>query len=165
MLSSISIVALLTTFPVSEDVGLSPKWHGTWHGTMTTVNSMDLRRQIAVVFEVKPIKKSRALTWRMTYGTGDKKLVKNYKLIPKEKSPGRFLLDEGNGVALPARMVGDVIYSQFKAGDLFLTARYELRGKELHFELTSAQPQKLGRLKVLAVRVVQSVLLRRKKRN
>jgi hypothetical protein len=45
-----------------------------------------------------------------------------------------------NLVALEARLVNNVIYSQFSVGGGLVTPRYELHGETLRFEVTSSKP-------------------------
>ncbi len=115
---------------------LPDEWHGTWVGKLT-IHSDDRPSEVPLTLEVQPAK-GGAFTWKLTYGDGDKKVVKDYKLVPTEKA-GRFVLDEGGGVELPVRLVNGVMYCHFETSEQVLTARYELREKVLRFEVTSAK--------------------------
>ena len=132
---------------------------------MIVTSAADKRSEVLLVFKVEPIKGTNAVTWAMTYGEGDKKVVKDYKLVPVEDKLGRFRIDERNAVALDARLVNGAIYSQFEVGGYSLTARYELRGDTLRFEVTSskrAAKKTGGDIQGYEVEVVQSAELRKK---
>ncbi len=124
-----------------KPAALPADWHGEWAGTLAMTSQNDTKTDVAVRLKIEPIRGSDDLTWKLTYGTGDKQVVKDYKLVPTT-APGRFRIDEQNGIVLDARLVGGVLYSQFEVGGNWLTARYELRDGKLRFEVTSAKPAK-----------------------
>ena len=167
MLPSVVVAASLFVVADKEKdaAALPAAWHGTWAGTMVITPAAGKPTDVPLVFKVGPLKGTPDLAWVMTYGGGEKAVVKDYKLVPADGKPGRFRIDEGNGVALDARLAGGVLYSQFEVGGNLLTARYELRGDVLRFEVTSAKPaEKTGRGQVqgYAVEVVQAAELRKK---
>ncbi len=120
---------------------LPADWHGEWAGTLVMTGRNDTNTNVPIKLKIEPIAGSADLTWKLTYGTGDKQQVKDYKLVPT-KTAGRFRIDEQNGIVLDARLAGGVLYSQFEVGGNWLTARYELRVGRLRFEVTSATPAK-----------------------
>ena len=145
---------------------LPKEWQGSWQGTLKIRNSKDKESSVAIGLEIQPIKATRHFTWKIIYGEGDKKSVRDYKLVPIKEMPGRFHIDEGNGILLDARLVDNVIYSQFRVGDAMLTARYELRGTALLFEITSAKAsaKKIGKgmIQGYLIQVVQSAVMKKK---
>ncbi len=130
-------------YAVAEEkspVVLPVAWHGAWHGKLLMTGAADRTTEVAIVLDIAPIKGSRDYTWKVTYGEGEKKAVKDYKLVPDPAGrPGRFQTDEQNGVVLDCRLVGNVLYSHFEVMGIVLTARNELRGDIMHFEVTSAR--------------------------
>ena len=46
--------------------------------------------------------------------------MRDYKLIPQTDKPGVFVMDENNGILLDCRLLGNVMFSQFKVGDVLL---------------------------------------------
>lgn len=125
--------------PSDPDHKLSTQWHGTWKGKMLIANSNGSEREINIVMEIAPVKNSKNVTWRITYGEADKKMVKDYELVPVPSSPGQFMIDEKNGILLPARMVRQTLYSRFVVGKQFLSARYNLNKDKLVFEVVSSK--------------------------
>jgi hypothetical protein len=151
----------------ADTPALPAEWHGTWAGTMLMTSAADKRTEVPVVMEIGPAKGGKGFTWKTTYGDGDKKVVKDYLLVPDGDKPGRFVCDERNGIGLAARLVDGVMYSTFEVGGAVLTARYELREKVLRFEITSAKPAKEktggGQVQDYPVDVVQAAELKRSK--
>ena len=160
----VSSLLLYGTDEPQPATGLPPAWQGTWKGTMVIHGPAGQRSDVPLVFRVAPLPGSTALTWVMTYGTGEKTMVKDYKLVPVPGKPGRFQIDEKNGITLDARLADQVLYSQFGVGKALLTARYELRGDTLWFEVTSAQPAPTktgGQVQGYIVDVVQAAALKK----
>jgi hypothetical protein len=145
---------------------LATNWHGSWSGKMVSTDAEDKSSEVALVVNIEPIKGSSTLTWTMTYGDGDKAIVKDYKLVPVKDKPGRFLLDEQNGAAFDARLVNDELISQVEIGGAVVSARYELQGDTLRFEVISLRPAKEktgnGNVQGFVVEVVQKAELRKK---
>jgi hypothetical protein len=145
---------------------LPADWHGTWTGKLVITSPADLTTEVPVALAVEPIRGTDEVTWAVTYGEGGKKVEKGYKLVPVAGKPGRFRIDERNGIVLDARLVGGVLYSHFEVGGNWLTARYELRDGAIRFEVTSAKPaaEKTGDGKVQGypVESVQAAELKRK---
>jgi hypothetical protein len=164
------IVLLLVGSAVTDEkkpsAPLSTEWQGTWTGKLAIAGPNNERSEVPVALRIEPIKGSSELTWAITYGEGDKAVVRDYKISPDGENPYRLRIDEKNGVVLEARLVNNVIYSQFSVGGGLVTARYELRGDTLRFEVTSSKPaaQKKGegRVQGYVFEVVQSAELKKK---
>jgi hypothetical protein len=158
------LVALALT--ADKPTPLPADWHGTWTGTFVISGPADKSSEAPVVMVIEPIKDSAAVTWKTTFGKGEKEVVKDYTLVPVADKPGRFVVDEKNGIELAARLVNGVLYSTFEVGGAVLTARYELRDKAIRFEITSAKPAKAktgdGQVQDYPVDVVQAAELKRK---
>lgn len=164
-LSRCSFVALLLAGVAAAGDGLPAGWHGTWAGTMTSTTAADKATEVPLVLVVAPIAGSADLTWKATFGTGEKAVVKDYRLVPEKDAPGRFKIDERNGSVLDARLVGGVLYSTFEAGGIVFAARYELRGDAIRYELTTAKrgdKTAAGQVQHYRIEVVQAAELRKK---
>jgi hypothetical protein len=148
-----------------QTMPLPSAWHGTWKGKVVTTTANDKSSEVMVKLRIEPIKGTCDVTWTTTYVDGVKTQVRDYRLVPDSDKPGRFRIDERNGVLLDARLVNGVIYSQFKVGGSVLTARYELRGDILRLEVTSAMPADdksgTGAIQALVVGVVQTAELKK----
>jgi hypothetical protein len=121
----------------TPDAAFANTWQGVWTGRLT------VRAANGKVFDrpwelhITPIKGSQALTWRIISGLGGKTSERNYQLIPDPKNPGRFKVDEKNGIEIDARLMGNTLYSYYKDGDVLICTRFERRGESLHVELAS----------------------------
>lgn len=108
-----------------------PEWHGQWRGTLTIAGAA---QTIPMGLDIEPIEGRDALAWRIIYGEGSSRQVRDYELLPGD-APGRFVIDEKNGILLDARLEGGVLVSAFEVQGNTLVARYELRGEELRYEI------------------------------
>lgn len=132
---------LATAVATAQEHALPKAWHGVWRGTMDNTVKSGKTMKVPVVFEILPVADSTDLVWRKTYGgEGDRKVVKDYRLVRNPKRPDRFAVDEQNGIKLDLRKVGDVLHGCFRIGDQIYTSRYELRDGTVRFEITVAEP-------------------------
>lgn len=166
----LAILAIVSTASLAAAADPQPAlpvaWHGTWTGTMTVTDASDQATEVEVALTIAPVPDTRTATWKTTYGTGERAVVKDYAIVPVDGKPGRFRIDEKNGVLLDARLAGRTLYSQFEVAGAVLTARYELRGDVLAFEITSAKPRPeksgKGTVQSYAVNAVQTADLKKK---
>jgi hypothetical protein len=102
MIRSLPLILLLTSVVVADDKKAPPlpaDWYGTWAGKLAMTDRTGMTTEIPLTLKVEPIKGTDEVTWVATYGEGEKKAVKDYKLVPAGK-PGRFRIDEQNGSPL-----------------------------------------------------------------
>jgi len=79
------------------------------------------------------------LTWKTEYQSATRPMTKDYTLRVSDASKGVFITDEGEGTLLMDYQFGNKLYSVFEVDGILLTATYELRGRELIFEVTSGK--------------------------
>jgi hypothetical protein len=114
-----------------------PGWAGTWRGTLTNLPVRPGTTPVEVTMEIGPLPTAddTCATWRTTYFEGGKKSqVKDYKLC-RGSGPDDLFIDEGDGVKLTARWIGEVLVSPFKYGNLLLVSEARLRGEVLEEEI------------------------------
>lgn len=128
----------LAVLTLAAPPSLPPAWHGAWAGTLHVTPAAGEPTTVAMSLVVKPLAGGR-LTWTLTYGDGDKKDIRRYELVPGDK-PGRFVIDEKNGITLPARLTGDTLVGLFQVGDRHLHTRHHLTGGVIRYELTTFAP-------------------------
>ena len=73
--------------------------------------------------------------WKTTYSEGGQvKTVKDYKLC-RGTGASDLYIDEGGGVRLPARVIGEALVIPFKADEVLLVSTMRLRGETLEIEI------------------------------
>lgn len=79
--------------------------------------------------------------WKTTYSEGGVvKQVKDYTFC-RGAGPDDLYTDEGGGVRLPARWIGDVLVTPFKVGQVLLVVQTRLRGNVLDEEILTVDDQ------------------------
>lgn len=159
-------LALALCFAADEKPALPAAWHGDWRGTLAITAATGKFTEVPMGLKIEPLEAARGYKWAITYGAGAKAQVRDYKLVPDGDKPGRFKIDERNGIVLSARLVGDTVFSTFEVEGALLSARYELRGDALLFEIVSNKKgEKTGDGKVqdFTAEVVQRAELKKAK--
>ncbi len=138
--SSIAVVLLfgcLSLVGAQEKVAPRKSWAGKWRGTLTNFPIRPNAKPVEVLLEIGPLPETdnACATWRTTYSEGGVvKQVKDYKLC-RGTGPDDLFIDEGGGVKLPARWIGDVLVSPFKYDTILLVSQMRLRGDVLEEEI------------------------------
>lgn len=134
-------VSIIPTTALSNN-SFPQNWQGTWSGVMSDRNIRGKSRTVPMTIRIKPIsQKPIRYTWQITYGTGAKKLVRNYELVAINQSVGHFAIDEKDGTLIDAWWLGNKLYSQFRVENQLLSTEEQLKGNRLHYELVVYQPQ------------------------
>lgn len=135
-MSALMLTVLLVQPPAVEPM-LSPDWFGVWAGTLRITPEKGEPRETTMTLEITPIGVTGRFVFRITYGLGDAAQVRDYELVPKKDKPGRFEIDEKNGIKLDARLTGGTLYSAFQVGDVLIQSKYERVGDVLQVEMVA----------------------------
>ena len=77
--------------------------------------------------------------WKTTYTeSGSVTSVKDYKLC-RGGGPEDIYIDEGGGVKLSARVIGDSLIVPFRSDKTLLVSTYRLRGEVLELEILTVE--------------------------
>ncbi len=158
------VAALLLLLPAPLAAQAPPDWAGTWRGTLQNLPARPDAPRVDVEMELGafPVADSACAPWRTTYREGGTvRQVKDYRLC-RGRGPEDLVVDEGDGVRLPARWLGDVLVSPFKYGSTLLVVTTRVRGDELVEEIvTAADRPATDAIVGLEARGVQRLVLRR----
>ncbi|WP_171976472.1 hypothetical protein [Brasilonema sennae] len=126
--------------PASSSNSFPQNWQGTWSGTMFNSPVQGRSQTVPMTLRIQPISNNpMRYSWQITYGTGAKKLVRNYELVAKDQGASHFVIDEKDGTLIDAWWVGDRLYSQFRVKNRLLNTQYERQSNRLHYELVTYQ--------------------------
>jgi hypothetical protein len=112
---------------------LPEAWHGVWTGRAVLIGPEGERVRFPMSLRIEPLDDPGAapgaLSWELVYNEGELRQVRGYTIAPVTQAPGRFRIDEGNGIAIEATLFADdILYSSFDVQGSRLTTRHALRG-------------------------------------
>ena len=121
---------------------LPEKWIGTFAGRVTT-------RPQQMLFDMKltiaPTAKPDRFTFTVIYEGAFGKQERNYALDVVDAQAGRFVIDERNGIKLPATLAFDTLHSHFVVMGNRITTRYSLdTAGDISFELITYNDKQAG---------------------
>lgn len=133
----ISLIFGLLCLQAASAQTFADKCLGSWKGTMYMYGQGILRDSVNVKLTVAKTADPNAWTWKTEYLSATLPQVKDYILRFKDKN--MYVTDEGGGIELNNYVFENKMYNIFEVEGITLTATYELREKELIFEVTSGK--------------------------
>lgn len=109
--------------------GFPSSWIGRWKGEMTVLGGDDGARAPGFSMElvIAPTEKPDRYQWTIIYDGLAGRQQRNYTLVVQDAARGEFLIDENNGIVLPARELGGVLHSSFVVAGNRIHSREQLR--------------------------------------
>jgi len=149
--------------PLAAGTG-KDNWTGAWEGELQNfpnrpgAPAVKIRREVGTW----PKREGECAAFRTIYSEGSvEKGRKDYKLC-RSAAPDQYVVDEGGGVELKARMFDSKLVSVFKYGPTLLIAVTQVRGKEMTEEIFTAADQPAGEAVVtLETRSLQRLKFRK----
>lgn len=114
------------------------QWLGTWRGTLLAYSDGKARELVPFELRVASGEQPAAVDWCLVYGVGPAADVRNYRLVEVDRNAGHYVIDEGDGIELQARLADDTLVAVFAVTGSTLVVRYIWRGDHIDFELESA---------------------------
>ncbi len=102
------------------------------------------KQNFSVQLVVSPSQSPDRWTWQITYNGAAGKSVRDYELVAIDESKGRYVLDEKNGIKLPATLFEDSLHFHFTVSGQTLWSRYRLVTKDetvIEYEMVTASGQ------------------------
>jgi dipeptidyl aminopeptidase/acylaminoacyl peptidase len=139
-------------------------WEGKWKGKLVNipakldVTPVEVEREIGAF----PTANNTCSMFKTTYSElGVVKQVKDYKIC-RGTGADDIYIDEGNGVKLTAKVVGDSLISPFKYGNILLISTMRLRGDTLEEEILTVddKPATMG-VQPMNAKGIQRIELKR----
>lgn len=119
---------------------------GHWLGTCDVIIPGSDQPTFSVEMErlVAPTENPGELTWTIVYRAPGLEQVRPYTMSVSDQAPGRYLLDEHNGILIPHYFFHDgILVSEYQVGNIRLMTRETFHGRKSDFEIiiTSVDPE------------------------
>lgn len=167
-----ALVFTIAVLPLSGQ-GFNSAWCGRYEGPLKIWQGGELRQELRMRLEIRPLVADSNWMWEITYVSPDVTDLRSYELVRVDSIPGRYRIDEKNDIVLDADLNDQVLFSRFDLGDSWITATYRFGEDSLEFEIFSgngAQPRITGgvseevpEVKVFPLTVYQRAVLARMK--
>lgn len=108
---------------VPAAAALPEHWVGRWSGPSTSTAPGRPPLKFSMGLDIAPDGPGQ-WTWTITYDGAQGAQVRRYHLRSSGDDPGRFVIDENNGIVLQATLIDGSLYCPFSLGDQTLTAIY-----------------------------------------
>ena len=106
-------------------------WCGQWCGELEVFGARP--RKVPMELHLEPV--GDAFTWKIIYGEGSKRQVRDYVLRVVDAAKGRFEVDEQNSIVLPATFRNGVLAQSFAVGTSALAVFVRRDDETLRFEV------------------------------
>jgi hypothetical protein len=134
----IILVALFTSAIVNAQTLFPNKCIGNWKGIMKIYSKGVLKDTVTVLLTIKK-QTDTSWMWKTQYVSTKMPVTKNYLLRLKDRLNNVYVTDEGDGIELKGYLFENKLYNVFETEGIMLTSFYELREKQLYFEVTSGK--------------------------
>ncbi|GAB5519557.1 MAG: hypothetical protein RhofKO_18080 [Rhodothermales bacterium] len=124
--SVLLLYGVLAALPASaQPAPLPDAWLGEWHGSMVNLTPSDTSAAIPVQLRLTRLPDG-VYQFRTVYNDDEQLGLRDYRLIPDDRTAGRFILDEQNGIRLHAQLIAGELITSFQVGDQALVSRYAI---------------------------------------
>lgn len=145
-------------------------WHGIWRGTCKATRPDGKGYSFAMELHILPLDSEDRRTWKLIYGQGDRRQVRDYELIIRDATKGDYVIDEKNSIMIDTTLLGERFCSQYSVNDSLLTVTYTRDNDCIEFYLLSSgldDPALSGNegdipeVKTYTIETAQTALLKR----
>ncbi len=129
------IGCILLSNALAAQQSFPAEWAGRWEGTLTTLSPPDsVRNRIPVSLTISRASDS-TWTWRTVFNADTVRGLRDYRLIVRDATSGKYALDERNGVILEETLIDRTLISVFQVGTQVLESRYAITGDTLTHDI------------------------------
>jgi hypothetical protein len=135
----ITLASFILTLSTANAQSFPDRCIGKWNGTMQIFHRGTLKDSVKVILTVAKSNQANEWIWKTEYLSEKLPMTKDYMLRLKDAEKNIYVTDEKNGIELMDYLFNNKLYSIFETQEILLTSTYELRGKQLIFEVTSGR--------------------------
>lgn len=116
-----------TPTAATQRAGFPTSWFGHWKGESELVNGSGVVQRFQTELKIGPGRAADTYEWTIIYDGAMGRQERPYRLIVQDAAEGRYAIDEGQGIVLPATLLGDVLASSFEVMGNRIDATYHFR--------------------------------------
>lgn len=132
---SLLFIGLLSILGVTAQNDLQ-LWKGNYVGELFIYKpDGTIAQKVSMELEVKPTADSAIWIWKTTYNHTD---IRDYVVLVKDATKGKYVLDEKNGILIDMRAFGNRLISCYDVEGYLIYDSHTLAGNEIIFELSSS---------------------------
>lgn len=121
----------------SEQPAFPQDWLGDWEGRVAAHFPGGRSNDFAMRLEIHPTDSADRFTWRIIYGEGEQRQVRDYELVVVDAAKGHYRVDEKNSIVIDCYFIADALHCQFRVEDAQITTTYARHGDDLAFSILS----------------------------
>ncbi len=120
----------------SQEKGLQfpDDFFGVYKGNLE-IKSPKGMQAIAMEFHLQPTDSIEKYEYRIVYIVDGTPQERHYNLFAIDAEKGEYVVDENNGILIPAKQFDNRLYSIFEVQNNLLTTTLEFRGHDMVFEI------------------------------
>lgn len=110
----------------TETNAVLESWFGEWSGSAELRFLDRPSTSFHMGMRIARTADPQRLEWTIVYGEGDARQERPYELLVDDAARGAFTVDERNGIAIPARLIGGTLWSAFAIEGTQVVTSYRL---------------------------------------
>lgn len=111
-------------------------WEGIWRGELIISTTIGEAQRLPMILKILPQADGRH-TYSIVYGEDTEENTRPYYLQSVTDEPGRYQVDEGNGIVLDSYLINGKLYSRFEVMGSLLLSTVEEQDGQLVYEIIS----------------------------
>ncbi|MFH1998137.1 MAG: hypothetical protein ABIK28_00585 [Planctomycetota bacterium] len=119
------------TFPES--------WHGIWKGICRSNRPAGGGFHFAMELHIRPTDQDGRFEWKLIYGEGEKRQVRDYELVIRDAAKGDYVIDEKNSITIDAVLIDSQLCAQYSVDGSLITLTYTREDEAILFRLLSSR--------------------------
>lgn len=121
-------------------------WQGRYYGQAQIVSTKGVAMEVPMELHIEPTDTAGRYKWVIVYGEGEKRQVRDYRLVTVDAAKGTYVVDEGDGIQLHSFLIGNHLYSRFAVMGTDLLSDYErIDERRIDFTIITSTSDSLTR--------------------
>ncbi len=121
------LAAKPVTLPDSSLFQFPDDWLGKWNGELKVYSSQGLVQVVPMALNIANTDSADRIAWEISYGDEPR----HYQIVIRDTAARFFSLDEGNGIDLYSRLLGNTLLTRFAVNGQLQDCEFTLRSRNV----------------------------------